>query len=145
MKGHNNNMKVTFTVDGEPKGKQRPRVVHIGTGTTTYTPEQTKVYENWVRCCYLEQVGRRKLEAPIKATIVGVFPIPKSTPKKQIPKMLSGEILHTKKIDCDNLAKVILDSLNKIAYNDDSGISKLVVDKIYGEQPRVEVTLEEIR
>ena len=35
--------------------------------------------------------------------------------------------------------------LNKIAYDDDSGISKLVVDKIYGEMPRVEITLEEIR
>lgn len=53
--------------------------------------------------------------------------------------------MHTKKIDCDNLAKIILDSLNKIAYDDDSGISKLVVDKIYGEMPRVEITLEEIR
>ena len=59
-------------------------------------------------------------------------------------KMLAGEILHTKKIDCDNLAKAILDSLNKIAYDDDSGISMLVVDKIYGEMPRVEITLEEI-
>lgn len=138
-------MKVTFVVDGEPKGKQRPRVVHTGAGAMAYTPEQTKIYENWVRCCYLEQVGRKKLEAPIKATIVGVFPIPKRTPKKQISRMLSGEILHTKKIDCDNLAKIILDSLNKIAYDDDSGVSKLVVDKIYGERPRVEVTLEEIR
>lgn len=138
-------MRVTFIVDGEPKGKQRPRVVHTASGANTSTPAQTRFYEDWVRCCYINQVGRVKLEAPIQATITGVFPIPKSTPKYKRAKMIAGELLHTKKIDCDNLAKIILDSLNKIAYDDDSGISKLVVDKIYGEMPRVEITLEEIR
>ena len=130
-------MKVAFIVDGEPKAKQRPRVVQTDHGSVAYTPRQTKNYEDWVKCCYINQV-------PIRATITGVFPIPKSTPKYKRVKMLAGEILHTKKIDCDNLAKAILDSLNKIAYDDDSGISMLVVDKIYGEMPRVEITLEEI-
>ena len=137
-------MKVSFIVDGEPKAKQRPRVVHTGNASVAYTPRQTKNYEDWVKCCYINQVGRIKLQAPIRATITGIFPIPKSTPKYKRVKMLAGEILHTKKIDCDNLAKAILDSLNRIAYDDDSGISTLVVDKIYGEMPRVEITLEEI-
>lgn len=137
-------MKVAFIVDGEPKAKQRPRVVQTANGSVAYTPRQTKNYEDWVKCCYINQVGRIKLQAPIRATITGVFPIPKSTPKYKRAKMLVGEIVHTKKIDCDNLAKAILDSLNKIAYDDDSGISTLVVDKIYGETPRVEITLEEI-
>ena len=137
-------MKVAFIVDGEPKAKQRPRVVQTDHGSVAYTPRQTKNYEDWVKCCYINQVGRIKLQAPIRATITGVFPIPKSTPKYKRVKMLAGEILHTKKIDCDNLAKAILDSLNKIADDDDSGISMLVVDKIYGEMPRVEITLEEI-
>ena len=127
-------MKVAFIVDGEPKAKQRPRVVQTDHGSVAYTPRQTKNYEDWVKCCYINQVGRIKLQAPIRATITGVFPIPKSTPKYKRVKMLAG----------DNLAKAILDSLNKIAYDDDSGISMLVVDKIYGEMPRVEITLEEI-
>lgn len=98
-------MRVTFIVDGEPKGKQRPRVVHTASGANTYTPAQTRFYEDWVRCCYINQVGRVKLEAPIQATITGVFPIPKSTPKYKRAKMIAGELLHTKKIDCDNLAR----------------------------------------
>lgn len=137
-------MKVTFTVLGDPKGKQRPRVVNRGGFSKTYTPEQTVVYENLVRYSYQEQVGMKKLTAPIAARITGFFPVPKSTSKKKKEKMLSGEILHTKKVDCDNLAKIILDSLNDIAYDDDAGVSILEVKKKYAENPRVEVELEEI-
>ena len=74
-------MKVAFIVDGEPKAKQRPRVVQTDHGSVAYTPRQTKNYEDWVKCCYINQVGRIKLQAPIRAAITGVFPIPKSTPK----------------------------------------------------------------
>ena len=51
---------------------------------------------------------------------------------------------HTKKIDCDNLAKIILDSLNGIAYKDDAQVCELLVSKYYGDEPRVEVKLYEI-
>ena len=59
--------------------------------------------------------------------------------------MINKEILHTKKIDCDNLAKIILDSLNGIAYEDDKQVVRLYVEKIYGEHPRVEVELKEVQ
>jgi Holliday junction resolvase RusA-like endonuclease len=136
-------MKVSFTVLGPPKGKQRPKLTTAGGFARAYTPKDTVMYENLVRYAYQEQVGK-KLEPPIRAEIIGVFPIPKSTPKKRRERMAAGE-LHTKKIDCDNLAKIILDSINQIAYDDDAGIAELSVRKIYGEEPRVDVTLEEIR
>ena len=137
-------MQVSFTVIGEPKGKQRPRVVHTGGRTMTYTPGQTVMYENLVRYSYMEQVGRVKLKAPVKADITAVFPIPKSVSKKQRERMTAGEVLHTKKADSDNIAKAILDSVNKIAYDDDAGVAVLTVRKVYGETPRVDVTLTEI-
>ena len=84
-----------------------------------------------------------KLKGAIKAEIRGVFPLPKSTSNKQKEKMLSGEIKYTKKLDCDNMAKCILDALNNIAYDDDSQIYELKVSKEYGENPRVEITLKE--
>lgn len=137
-------MVVTFTVPGEPKGKQRPRVANMNGYARAYTPRQTVNYENWVKACYYEQVGQQQLKPPIAAHIKGVFPIPKSTSKKQRAAMIAGKTLHTKKVDCDNLAKIILDSLNSIAYHDDAGIARLTVEKVYGEQPQVEVTLAEI-
>ena len=142
---------VRFTVYGEPKAKGRPRVSvrKSGDGERTfaraYTPKQTVIYENLVRTTYQQMVGAVKLEGEISADIVGVFPIPKSISKKKRQMMINKEILHTKKIDCDNLAKIILDSLNGIAYEDDKQVVRLYVEKIYGEHPRVEVELKEVQ
>lgn len=139
-------MEAQFTVIGEPKGKQRPRTVRSkATGKTmTYTPEQTVIYENMIRYSYQQQCRGIQLDGAVEAHIVGYFPIPKSTSKKNRALMIAGKILHTKKIDCDNLAKAVLDSLNKIAYPDDSQVARLTVEKFYSEQPRIEVTLKEI-
>jgi len=135
---------VTFSVPGNPRGKGRPRVSVQGKFARAYTPEETIVYENLIKMSYAEQVGFVKLNAPIEARITGVFPIPQSVSRKKREAMIAGEILHTKKVDCDNLAKVVLDALNKIAFEDDSGVSRLIVNKVYGENPRVDVTLIEI-
>jgi Holliday junction resolvase RusA-like endonuclease len=56
---------------------------------------------------------------------------------------MEGDVMHTKKPDCDNLAKSILDALNGIAYDDDSQICSLTVHKFYGDTPRVEVHMGE--
>lgn len=133
-------MIVSFTVPGEPKAKQRPRTTRTG---HTYTPEQTVTYENWVKACYLE-VGQAKLEGEIRATIVAFFSIPKSASKARKKAMLNGEINPTKKPDVDNIAKIILDPLNSLAYDDDKQITELRVAKRYSDKPRVEVTLEVI-
>lgn len=137
-------MEAAFTVIGDPKGKQRPRVVHTAAGTRTYTPDQTVVYENLVRYSYQEQCKGIFLDGAIEAHITAFFSIPKSESKKRRAKMLDKGIMHTKKIDCDNLAKAILDSLNKIAYHDDSQVSRLIVEKYYGETPMVCISLKEI-
>lgn len=137
-------MEVDFIIVGEPKGKGRPRFARVGNGVRTYTPKETENYEAFIKVSYLNEVGQKKLEGQIEAHIEGLFSIPKSTSKKQREKMLSGEILHTKKIDCDNLAKTILDALNGIAYDDDKQVCRLIVEKRYGEYPCVNVRLKEI-
>ena len=55
--------------------------------------------------------------------------------------MLTGNLRPTKKPDLDNVAKIILDSLNKIAYDDDSQIVDLHIRKYYSDNPRVLVSL----
>lgn len=132
---------ISFTVPGEPKAKQRPR---LGKGYT-YTPKQTVEYENWVKQCYLTSEGYEGfLENQIHAKIEAYFSIPKSVTKKNRELMLNGEMRPTKKPDADNIAKSILDSLNGIAYHDDSSIVSLEVEKYYSKVPRVEVTLRRV-
>ena len=54
--------------------------------------------------------------------------------------MISGEIKHTKKPDCDNLLKH-LDYLNGTAFIDDAQSFGLHARKFYSENPRTEITI----
>jgi Holliday junction resolvase RusA-like endonuclease len=138
-------MEVKFTILGEPMGKERPRFRRVGNYVQTYTPAKTKNYETKVRDSYYSSnMETHHLTGAIEAEIYGVFPIPVSVSKKLRAKMESGEEPYTKKVDADNLAKIVLDALNGVAYEDDKQISKLTVTKVYGKDPRVEVTLREL-
>lgn len=130
---------IHFVIPGEPKAKARPRVTTKG---ITYTPKSTVEYENWVKQCYLVKHGQTMLEGEIKATIKAYFGMPKSISQKRKKLMIDGKVRPTKKPDTDNIAKSVLDSLNGIAYRDDSAVVALQVDKYFDENPRVEVTLE---
>lgn len=127
-----------FTVPGEPKGKARHRTTKTG---HTYTPQTTVDYENWVKQCFLLANEKERLTGQIEAHIQAFFSIPKSASKTKREKMLSGEIRPTKKPDWDNIGKIVCDSLNDLAYKDDSHIVTGSVKKLYSDEPRVEVEL----
>ncbi len=133
---------IKFTIPGEPKAKQRHRTTKNG---FNYTPKETVEYENWVKQCYFIKNKQKMLEGQIKAVIKAYFTIPKSTSKKRRKLMIEEKIRPTKKPDTDNLAKIVLDSLNTLAFNDDKQVVDLKVEKYYSEEPRVEVVLEEIQ
>ena len=135
-------MKVKFTVLGEPRGKQRPRMTKTG---HTYTPAETVQYENLIRLEYRRQCHDFRFEdrTPLDARITAYYSIPKSASGKKKQAMLDRRIRPIKKVDCDNLVKVVLDSLNEIAYRDDVQVVDCQVRKFYSENPRVVVTLQE--
>lgn len=135
--------KVTFSILGEPKAKGRPRFAKRGNFVKTYTPEQTLNYEAFIKMCYIEAADGIKFDDAVIAEIKCVFGIPKSVSKTKRKEMLEGKIPCMKKPDTDNIAKSVLDSINTIAYDDDKQIVKLIVEKFYGETPRVEVTLRD--
>lgn len=120
--------------------KGRPRVTKRG---ITYTPEKTVFYENLVKTCYMEQVNQR-LNGALEANVNAYFKIPKSASKKKGTDMSAGLIRPVKRPDLDNIVKAIFDSLNNIAFDDDSQVVELTVAKKYSDNPRVEVNLKEI-
>lgn len=136
MDGH-----IMFQIPGEPKAKARPRKGKNG----FYTPEGTVNYETWVKQCYIIEHKNKKLEGPIEAEIIAFMKIPKNVSKKKRKEMIAGIIRPTKKPDTDNIAKIVLDSLNDLAYSDDKYVVDLNVKKYYSENPRVEVVLSEVR
>lgn len=130
-------------VEGYIRGKQRPRF--NSKTRRTYTPQDTVSYENWVRLCYKQQ-SNKKLEGSIQATIIAYFAVPKSYSKTKRLDCVLNNLRPTKKPDIDNCIKVILDSLNGIAYKDDSQIVEVIAVKKWTEGiERLEFSLEEIK
>lgn len=137
---------IQFTVLGEPTGKGRPKFSTFNGHAMAYTPQKTVNYETLVKLSYQQQCNDKPYDKdiPLRAEITAYFPMPKSTSMKRKKMMLDGQIRHTKKCDADNLAKAVLDALNGIAYYDDSQVCELSVSKLYGDNPRVIVSISEI-
>ncbi len=132
---------VIFTIKGEPKGKCRPRFTKSG---HVYTPKETIQYENLVGLSYRNSAKGYKFTSPVRVTVKAYHKPPKGKPKKVVEDMLNGHILPTKKPDADNVAKIILDGLNKVAWDDDTQVVEMMVVKRYAEEPLVAVIVEEI-
>lgn len=131
---------IKLIVPGEPVAKGRPRVTKWG----TYTPEKTKNYETLVKELYFVKHKQTLLEGELKINIKAYFKIPKSASKKKRAEMISGKIRPTKRPDIDNVIKSITDSLNGVAYDDDSQIVLVKAEKYWSEEPRVEIELGKI-
>lgn len=139
-------MEINYTVVGIPKPQARPKVFHrtLKSGkpfVSTYSPKS-----DWFHLVYTESL---KIKNSLKNRLVGALelnltfcmPIPKSISKKK------REQLHyvTKKPDVDNLAKAVMDAINQVGiWEDDSQVSRLVVGKIYSEEPRCIISIREI-
>ncbi len=57
---------------------------------------------------------------------------------------LDGKIRPNKKPDVDNIIKAVLDALNGVAYTDDAAIVEANIKKFYSNDPRIELTLEDV-
>lgn len=140
-------MPVKFEVLGVPVGKGRPRFSTQGGFVRAITPEKTANYETLVRLSYQQKYAGCTFEknVPLMADITALFPIPKSASKKLQAKMLSGAVRPTKKPDCDNIIKAVLDALNGVAYYDDSQVVKICIRKRYDTNPRTIIEIIELK
>lgn len=146
-------MKVNFTIDGEAKGKERPRFSK-NTGRA-YTADQTIMYENWIKLLYRSTV-KHYFQGNVKMIVNCYYEITKNDREaikknniktkeyKEVKAKLDGFSRPTKKPDLDNIIKAIADSLNGIAYKDDAQIVEIESKKFYSEAPRVEVTIQDL-
>lgn len=144
---------IYFKFKGEPVGKGRPRVTaRRGKGRDSaiyahaYTPRKTKEFEDAIRFEFMasncEKMPVYPKDIPLKVDMTFAFGIPKSYSKKKHEQCLNGNIQHTKKPDADNVAKAVLDALSGgYAMEDDSQVVVMQLEKIYAEEPYVEVKI----
>ena len=133
---------ITFIVNGSPIGKQRARTYTTKRGMVrTVTPEKTRDYESMVAWAYKMQCPNVYFVGELEVIINAFYAIPESWSEKRKQQARDGDIRPQVTPDCDNIAKSVLDSLNKVAYDDDKSILDLHIHKYYSIEPRVEVTL----
>jgi Holliday junction resolvase RusA-like endonuclease len=96
-------MKRLLTVPGNPVSKGRPRCGHRG----VYTPEKTLLAEDVVRTLWWEKYGSEPWTTPVRVFLT----------------FLEGPGQRAQ--DIDNLAKLVLDALNGLAWEDDKQVMAL--------------------
>ena len=127
----------SIIIPGKPLGKQRPRVLKTG---IAYTPKETVNYETFVKMLYLEKyAGKKPFEGPVSMLISAFYQIPKSASKGRREAMARHHILPTTRPDIDNIAKIIMDALAGVAYQDDKQVTSCAVNKLYSHEPKVVV------
>ena len=139
---------IKFTYHGEAVGKGRPRYSRRGEYVHTYTPQKTKNFEDAIRFEFMasncEPMPVYDREVSLKATVLVGIPIPKSYSKKKQALCRDRFIAPSKKPDIDNILKSVFDALNGYAFADDVQIVQVYAEKVYAEEPFVEVEIDEL-
>ena len=131
-------MKIVIPMPPRPKGRPRFANGHA------YTPKDTMEYEEAVQTIARLAI-KEPYECPLRLKITFFMPIPKSWSKAKKMRAMGGSEVPSTKPDIDNLCKAILDSLNGgIGYNDDKQVVEIYAEKVYSDNPRTEIELEEI-
>jgi len=128
---------IRFTIPGSPMGKGR---VRISKGGFCFTPENTMNYENLIKVTCIEKCEQRQANyaGQVAVDITAFYPIPSSYTKKKQQNIRDGA-RPVKKPDLDNIAKIVLDALNHVAWQDDKQVVCMVLTKKYAEVPGVSV------
>ena len=132
-----------LVIHREPFPKERPRGTIIAGHVNIYTPKKTVAEEKAIAEAWKKEHGLLPYEGPVSVRIVLGMAVPKSTSMKKKKDMLGRKIRPTVKPDADNCAKLILDALNGLAYQDDNQIVDLSVRKYYTEVPKILIKVSE--
>jgi len=134
---------VTFTVDGDPVPKGRPRFARRGKFVQTYTDAKTIDYETHVAMKARHAIGATEpLKGALSVFLYLRYAVPPSYSKKRKEACLAG-LEFPKRIDIDNVYKSITDAMNGIVYVDDSQIVEAHIKKVYHETAGANVMVQE--
>jgi Holliday junction resolvase RusA-like endonuclease len=118
----NDSFDLTFTLPGDPKSKERPRMTRQG---RAYTPKATKEAEAAIKEFLLENVldDRCPYGGPLGISL----------------RFYTATL---RRSDLDNKIKLLTDAMNKLVYDDDCQLDEIharIYRKHLGEEPRTEV------
>lgn len=155
---------VLIVIEGEPKGKGRPRFAARGKFVQVFTDDATRAYELEIqmevgRAMYGQAMaeriwGLRKLPAnemflmlqfaprftgPVAIEMEIRHPIRESWNKAKKAGARDGSIAPTIKPDADNVEKIFCDAFNGCMWIDDTQVIRVTKEKIFSDNPGVSV------
>jgi len=135
---------IEFTIPIEPRAQKRDRIGTIGGHARSYKDKAQSLYEGKVAALVAQHRPEKPLEGQLTLYIDCYMPLPVSKSKKWKELAIREEIYPTGKPDCTNLAKNIEDIMNGVFYRDDAQIVYLLVRKLYSDNPRWVIVLNEV-
>ena len=138
-------MRFELEIPGIPIAKHRPRFSTRGKFPVAYN-DQRREEREW-RIMAKSALGRSGIRdfpvrkgVPVRLQVAFYMPVPKSFSNRKRNQLLGSP--HVKKPDADNLVKFVKDCLNGIAWHDDSQVWVVEARKVYGPEPKTEISLE---
>lgn len=132
-----------LTVHGDVVPKGRPRLAVVGGHARAYTPKKTRTYEEIVRTTAIHIWDGKPVLTDVAIKVRADFfrKIPKGFSRAKTASAIAGHLVPISRPDYDNLSKSVTDALNGVIYHDDAQIVDMHCRKLYGLEPRVEITL----
>jgi Holliday junction resolvase RusA-like endonuclease len=125
---------ITFTIPGAPMPWKRAG----SNGAQRFTPDDMAARKELVRwAAHVAKV--RPFDGPVRLDVVAVFAPPASMSPAKRTALCGAPV--TKRPDFDNLAKLIADALEGIAYEDDKCVALGLSAKVWGMTARTIVTI----
>jgi Holliday junction resolvase RusA-like endonuclease len=151
-----------IVLEGEPRGKGRPRFSTHGGFVKVYTDAETAAYEELIQIEVLRLIGGQSLidrtrqikrrsfieaykdfggqplfSGPVRVEMEIFHPIRASWTKAKKAAALKGLIAPTTKPDIDNIFKVFFDAFNFCMWQDDTQVMEVHGKAFYAEDPSV--------
>lgn len=137
-------MKIEFFLSVLPRGQSRVRYTKSG---IAYKAEKQQSDERTLEALMLPHKPNEPLSGALSLIIEAVLPIPKSKSKKWQTAAIAGTILPETKPDLDNIAKHVVDCMQRMRFlADDKQVVRMNLLKRYGpvDQVGYYVNLEEV-
>lgn len=153
---------VLIVLEGDPRGKGRPRFSTHGGFVKVYTDSDTMAYEELIQAEVLRLIGGQDLidrtrqikrrsfieaytdfggeplfKCPVRVEMEIRHPIRASWTKAKKAAALAGHIAPTLKPDPDNVAKIWFDAFNACMWKDDTQVIRMSVERSFSENPSV--------
>jgi Holliday junction resolvase RusA-like endonuclease len=153
---------VVVVLEGDPRGKGRPRFMSRGSFVQVYTDNETLTYEQLIQEEVLRGIGGQTLvdntnqikrrtfieayadmggkpifSCPVRVEMEIRHPARASWTKAKTAGALAGHIAATVKSDIDNVIKIWFDAFNGCMWKDDTQVIEVHAKKMFSEDPSV--------